>query len=426
MQKVPPPFGSGFDARPFKLRLTSILLALHTFVSLPTYAFAQVIHIDGQSELQAALDQAPEGSTLLLTPGDYGALNIGQDIAASVIRSADPQQPARFTSASIENVDGLSFEGLLFDYQYVEGDRSTERPFYWRNARNLQLLGNTFSGDVASNVSAELENRGFGMGIIIRDSMNVRLLNNEIFGFFKGINIRGATGVILQNNNIHRIRSDGMNFAEVAEVLIEGNTIHNFARALDSNDHADMIQFWTNRTDWPSHDIVIRNNLLNSGQGYQTQSIFMRNERSDTSGSVDPTLFYRNILIENNVIINAHRNAIFVGDTVGLTIRQNTVVQNPNSAAGDPTSSRYIPDIRVADVSQQVEIVDNITSRVIGYAGQSDWHVDNNLNVQNQSPLEPGYYGSVFTGGRYDDVDSFRHREGGAADRPGLGAELLR
>ena len=89
-----------------------------------------------------------------------------------------------------------------------------------------------------------------------------------------------------------------------------------------------MIQFWTSGTTSPSTNITIRGNILNSGAGDWTRSIFMRNEMVDL-GLAGDEMFYQNILIENNVIYNAHAHGITVGETDGLTIRNNTILYNP-------------------------------------------------------------------------------------------------
>ena len=125
-----------------------------------------------------------------------------------------------------------------------------------------------------------------------------------------------------------------MNFAQVERVRIEANHIHDFNRVLESPDHADMIQFWTNGTTSPSSDITIRGNILNSGAGWFTQSIFMRNELVD-SGKAEAEMFYRNVIIEDNVIINAHLHGISVGETAGLKIANNTVIRNARSQGKD-------------------------------------------------------------------------------------------
>ena len=58
----------------------------------------------------------------------------------------------------------------------------------------------------------------------------------------------------------------------------------------------------------------------------------MRNEMVDTGGAGDE-MFYRNITIEDNVIYNAQVHGITVGETHGLTIKNNTILRN--QASGD-------------------------------------------------------------------------------------------
>lgn len=399
---------------------------LPLLVFLPGLASAQTVTVDGPAAFAEALQGAPEGAEIALLPGDYGALSIQGDIAAAVIRSADPDNPARFTSALVEEVDGLTFEGLLFDYVYAPGDTIRDRNFVWRYVTDTTLRGNIFDGDRPQGLGPIDDGYGFAFGLSVWGGENVVIEENEIFDFWKGLHVRGVRHLEVRGNDVHTIRMDGMNFVQVAHVLIEGNHIHDFNRSLDSADHADMIQFWTNRTEWSSHDIVIRGNLLNAGHGWFTQSIFMRNERSDTQGSVDPSIYYRDIVIEENVIINAHTHGITVGDAIGVTVQRNTIVQNPEATPGDPASRRYTPSIRMAEVSRGVLVTDNIVSRVVGYDGQAGWRVSGNLEVQNQSTLGPGYYGLVFQGGAPERVDSFRYRPDGPAARAGLGAAMLR
>ena len=389
-------------------------------------AQAEIIRVDTPAAFAEAWQSAPNGAEIVLAPGDYGRMQIRGDTRAALIRSVDPDAPARFTSADVDGIDGVTFEGLLFDYVFAPGDRIRDRIFVFRNVSNVVFRDNVFDGDHARGVSQVDDGRGFAFGLAVSEGHNVLIEGNEIFEFWKGLHVRGIDGVIVRDNELHTLRMDGMNFAQVSDVLVEDNHIHSFNRALDSADHADMIQFWTNRTDWSSHDIVIRGNILNAGTGWFTQSIFMRNERSDTTGSLNLELYYRDILIEENVIINAHTHGITVGDAIGVTVRNNTVVQNPAAAPRDPTSGRYTPSIRVAEVSLDVDIIGNITSDVIGYGGQSTWRVIGNLSVQAHSILQPGHYGQVFEGGPADQVASFRYLADGPAGPGGLGAEMLR
>ena len=226
------------------------------------------------------------------------------------------------------------------------------------------------------------------------------------------------------NNDVHSIRSDGFNFIEVNDVLIKGNYIHDFDANLASGDHADMIQFWTSGTDTPSTNIVIRGNVLDSGAGDWTQSIFMRNEVVDL-GQAGKAMFYRNILIEDNLIYNGHAHGITVGETDGLTIRNNTVLQNKASVNND---SVYIPGIFSADASTNVSVIDNITSKLSVHSTQNTV-VENNLIVQRTDPNGANYVGNLFVNALADGSATpadLKALPGGLIEQMGVGSSLTR
>ena len=97
------------------------------------------------------------------------------------------------------------------------------------------------------------------------DSTNITIRNNTFFNWHRAAVFSGVGRLKLLNNEVSSVRSDGFNFANVNDVLIEGNQFHDFTPT--SDDHADMIQFWTSGTTSPSTNIVIRGNILNSGRG---------------------------------------------------------------------------------------------------------------------------------------------------------------
>jgi hypothetical protein len=148
-------------------------------------------------------------------------------------------------------------------------------------------------------------------------------------------------------------------------------------------------------------------------------------------------MFYRNITIEDNVIINAHSHGITVGETDGLVVRNNTLVQLPEAADGDPSRPVTIPRISVSSASRDVIILNNIIPRpagydhptwVAGYGKQTDWRVGNNLEIQNHSLLASNHYNLIFEGmpqGAAGDPDTYRYAPDGPAGSGGLGARIL-
>lgn len=397
-------------ARPYKANglygFALNALGLVAVLFLPALGQAQTISVDGPTALAQALQTAPRGAVLELAAGDYGALDIRGDISATVLRSANPGTPARFSSAMVQGVDDLTIEGLVFDYRYRAGDQPNLREFQWRDVSRLRLQGNVFDGDVGRGLSADDNGYGIGFGAVIRGGRDIHIEGNRIRGFWKGLLVRETEGLVVVGNDVSEVRSDGMNFVQVAHARIEGNHIHSFHRSLSSEDHSDMIQIWTAQTEWPSHDVVIRGNVLNAGTGWYTQSIFMGNERA-RQDRTNTSLYYRDITIENNVIINAHLHGITVGQVIGLTIRNNTVVQNPSAATGDPSEGLYTPRIRVAELSRDVTISGNVTSQVDGYTNQPSWRVADNLLIQG-----PSAYRTVFVGGPAADPQSYRMQSG--------------
>jgi hypothetical protein len=390
------------------------------------------ITVSTAAQLKTALAAARGGDTILLAAGNYGDLNltprdrIAVNFSSNVtIASADPNHPAVLTGLDLRGGSNITFRDITFDYTFEPGTPIYTRPFHVVSSSGIAFRGCTFDGDVASGVSADADGYGYGLGLSIRASSHVIVDGCEFYDFYRGAVFGGSTDVEITNNDIHDLRMDGLNFAQISNVLIEGNTIHDFRRSPASTDHADMIQFWTNGNTAPSTNIVIRGNHLDIGDGDSTQSIFMRNDQVDR-GLAGQEMYYRNVLIEDNVIVNSHAHGITVGETIGLTIRNNSVLHDDGNApdGADPTVA--IPRINVSSSSQGVTIIRNLTASITGWNGQSGWTLGSNLVVQDQDPHGDGYYGDVFLASTLDEDRSglhlFRILTGSHAERNDIGA----
>ena len=393
------------------------------------------IRVSDQRGLLEALAGARGGETILLAPGEYGALLLlahrlpfSIDYPAPVtIASADRTRPAVFSGAHMRGGRNFVFDGLRFDYRFAPGDKIHKRPFDFWDSTDLVIRNSVFAGDVARGVSPEDDGFGWAFGLSLRGSLRARIEHNEIHGFFRGLVMGRTVNGVVRGNEIHSLRMDGMNFSRSSGILIEGNLIRDFRRSPSRKDHADMIQFWTANADTPSTDITIRGNVLLSGRGGNTQSIFMRNEMVDR-GRAGREMFYRNVTIEENVIVNGHLHGITLGESDGVVIRNNTLLRNPAAARGEDLERRVrIPRIRLAADSRNVTIEGNIAG-ALPEAGPG-WRLHDNLVVQDISPARPGHYNRLFRDALRGDprrLESYEYLAGGAADRPGLGSALLR
>lgn len=383
------------------------------------------INVSNLTELYSALASAKGGETIALAGGNYGDFallektGIDRSFASNVtITSADLQNPAVFTGMDLRDTTNLTLDGLTFDYNFQKGDELYTNPFSVEGSQNITIRNATFDGDVAKGVSEVADGYGYAIALTVRNSEDITIENNEISNFHRGLSTNSVDGLVVSGNDVHSLRSDGLNFAAVTNVVIEDNYLHDFRASTESSDHRDMIQFWTQNTETPSKNIIIRGNHLDIGSGDYTQSIFIRNEVIDR-GEAGEEMFYRNITIEDNTIVNGQVHGINVGQTNGLVIKGNTVLHSDGGAVDGADSALEIPRIAVSGVSRNVEITQNATALIAGYDGQSSWTVKNNALVQDQDATAPGFYADVFIASSLqidEGTHDFRALPGGMLD----------
>lgn len=381
------------------------------------------ITVTNATELMDALLSATGGETISLEAGDYGELNLHgvkspghfSYADAVTIKSADDASPASFSGMELYEVHGLKFEDITFDYSYEEEHTFREKPFNVLSSSDITFEGSTFDGDTAKDHPDEAyDGYGYGIGLWVRYSDDVIVTDSEFKEFYRGAVFTDSTNIVATDNDVHSMSSDGFNFTEVQNVLVENNYFHDFDKPDASTAHMDFIQFWTGSTDAPSTDIVIRGNYFDSGDGHWTQSIFMRNELVDT-GQAGKEMYYNNILIEDNVIYNSHSNAIEIGEGNSITIQNNTLIQNDENWDNGFIN---MPTISVADSSTGVTVTNNIVPWLEGSDNSSHVYKDNVL-IQNDNADGDNYYGDVFV----DGLAGADATIGGLQIRPGSGLE---
>ncbi|WP_311029148.1 right-handed parallel beta-helix repeat-containing protein [Mesorhizobium koreense] len=357
------------------------------------------IEVTSTAELISALSNATDGETILLAPGSYGTLSLydaRQPFAKFTnqvtIKSADLNNLAQFSSLHLSGVENLTFDSVNFSYTPALGAPDYDKPFTVDRSSNITIQDSIFSGAVAEGLGVTEDGYGTGHGLTVSNSSAITIENNEFSNFLRAAVFSGDNGVVVKDNNIHDIRSDGLDFANVNDVQIMNNYIHDFKGAPRSGDHMDMIQFWTNGTTSPSANITISENFLDSGGGSSTQSIFMRNEEVD-SGRAGKEMYYKNIIIKDNIIYNSHLHGISVGEVDGITISNNTILQNQSS--GDPQVLVTVPTVTVSSASDDVKITNNIVDN-LNLSPVDGQLFENNLVVQSVDPSQSNYVGDLF------------------------------
>jgi hypothetical protein len=291
--------------------------------------------VSTRAQLDQAIGRATGGDVIVLASGNYGSLNItGEQFGSMVtLRSANPGNPATFTGVKAMQVRNVTFDAVKID-------------------------GN-----------------GAGMGLQVNRSQDVTIQNSTVTEFLRGMQFIDVAGLKVVNNNVSRMTGDGMTFAEVRNVQILNNDIHSQKGNPGSSFHKDLIQFWTDGTDSPSQNVVIRGNNLVSGDN-SSQSIFIFNEAVARQGG-GKGMYYQNFVIEDNVVLGGHSHGITLGEINGLTVRGNTVLQDTTTPGlNQPVN---MPQIIVDIDSTNVRITDNLAHSVPPARG--GWVVSGNKIV---------------------------------------------
>lgn len=392
-------------------------------------SWGSVSEVGDSDSLIAALRNARGGETILLAPGNYGTLKLrnGEDGDFSfalpvTMRSSNLDQPVVMQGMELAGFENLTLDSLFLAHKAEPGENIDKRCFRISGGRGITVRKSVFKGDLIREGAATSIGLPTGIGLNISRSTDVLVEDNLVFDFYRGIAMGEGTNVVLRRNELRGIRMDGMVFTKSRGLLIEANFLHSFQRSKAKSDHADMIQFWTNGAEFATTDVTIRGNLLMAGPGGASQSIFMRNDMVDRK-LAGRELFYRNILIEENVIINGHAHGITLGATEGVVIRNNTLLRNHLFAKGaDLKRAVKVPRIKLSALSLDATITGNIVAAVS--QPQPGWTVANNLIVQDISPSEPGFYGDIFRDPFGEDTEVIENYL--YLGDPGAGAALLR
>ena len=202
------------------------------------------------------------------------------------VASADPDNPAVLTSMLLRDVKNLTFDGVKFDLVTTASTDMEVSSFKVDVSSDIKFKNTTFDGDVFKGSNAIEKGYGAGFGLQIRGRTTLRWRISTFSRFRVSTQFGEIKNLVVRNNTFDSVSGDNLKLSVITTGLIEGNHIKNIRANPDSDYHRDMIQVFTYGTDIPSTDVVIRGNILNSGDSEAaSQSIFMRNEVVDSQGA---------------------------------------------------------------------------------------------------------------------------------------------
>ena len=353
-----------------------------------------IISASDNAQLLSALKIAKAGDTISLAYGKYGSLNLDATKSVSSylkysgevkIVSADSSKKAVIDSVMLTGVTNLTFEKINFDYATTTTSNSL--PFNVNSSKNITFRGDVFGGEYSQ------EGFGLGTGLKVSQGSGILVENSTFTGFRKGIEAWAVNGLTVQNNTIKDISYDGMVTGHVQGMTIKNNTIAMKANP-GEDEHRDGIQIWNQGEKAPSSGILIEKNTI-TATDTATHGIFMGN--ADAKTATDFAEFYSNVTIRDNTIMTGQKLGIAIGQTNGLTVSGNTLIQN--ASLNDDPRSVTIPLLHVEQDAVNVAITGNILNggpvvanaswgQVIGAAPA--WTVEGNAVVKlNWNPGDP-------------------------------------
>lgn len=356
-----------------------------------------VISVTTNTELHGAIKELTKtgGGTIYVETNDnvYGInqYKTGSDDGLIRILPADPDNPPTFYQVSLSSCKNFSIEGMNFDSSDHYKDRSGHvDDVNIMSSTGISIIGNTFESVAEGFYDGEGEGRrGEDLGTI-RSSSDVVFADNTVAGYFHGLALINTTGVQYTGNQTSGLQGDPLRMTGVVDTLIEGNSFLAVLGSTQEINHSDMIQVWAaDYTEQTTENLVIRGNYFNSSGGPATQTIFILNELHDEGGED-----FRNIVIENNTIINGHVNGVTVYYADGVEVHNNTLLWNPNAVMKTAASSNgqtSEPGIRLYDVSE-ANVTGNITENIYALGAR----VEDNALINYETPSADGYYQKHF------------------------------
>ena len=356
-----------------------------------------ILNVSNEAQLENALLAVEGGDTIRLGAGTYDKLEISSgwrksyDFSEKVtITSADLSNWAVIKEMSVARASNIEIKDLTLDYDGTI-DSSTESwrkgtPFFIEDLREIKLDNLDFDGHLRN---------GFGLdrGLRMTEVDGITVSGSDFSKFHTAIDISDSSDIVIEGNAISDMSQDGIAFGTTHGIRIEDNEFFGFRSPVVGANHKDAIQVRTLK-EGVSSDISIKGNDFDLSEVVQT--IYVGNELVRDHGKFNE--YHKNISVEDNYIRSAHIFGVAVMHADGVSIKNNTIVSNPDKGFVDFVN---IPLINVSQYSKNVVVTGNQVASVPDEQN-STWSVSSN----NVGPRKyTHWYGNYPSGNPVDPDD---------------------
>jgi parallel beta-helix repeat protein len=256
-------------------------------------------------------------------------------------------------------------------------------------------VGSHFLGPATAHAATPSDQ--VGSGILVRNAVGVLFADNLVEGYNHGLGLMEVDGAIISGNEFRTLQGDGIRGVGLRNVEILGNRLHDFLGSDQLVNHSDLIQIFGRNAATLTENVVIAGNVLMASGLGGSQSIFIRNEEFGSPN--DPTAGrYRNITVADNLIYNAHTWGIYVADTDGVRVENNTALWNAEARIVNEGEAHSLPpEIFVLNARGAV-LRGNIAAKV--RIAEGEGVLSDNFSPDYTHPASPDYVGAHVPGVR--------------------------
>jgi nitrous oxidase accessory protein NosD len=129
------------------------------------------------------------------------------------VTSADPGNPAVINSMLLKSSSNIEVKGVKLDYV---PSKTSSTPFMIDGVRNVTINAVDLEGHVVSGY-------GSGIGLRVKGSQGVALLNSEVSNFKNGLSYSTNTNVTIFNNDFRACRPTRLMLGGLVQATIMGN-----------------------------------------------------------------------------------------------------------------------------------------------------------------------------------------------------------
>jgi carbon monoxide dehydrogenase subunit G len=303
-----------------------------------------ILTASNAATLVAVLSTAKAGDTIYLAAGNYGDVTLSRlNFASDVkITSANSSDPAVFRSLNLSSVSHIALDNIAIDLNPDAKTVSTTTGLRIYQSSSVTLSNSTLVGGEAVNgvpqdtPAGELDSTGnvlglpTGRGIVVNNSTGIKIVNNDISEFHKGITLGGVDGVEISGNSLNDLRTTPISGGGLNNVVVANNSASNLTpwQPGGAGDHLDFIHFWTSSDQTTaSTNFKITGNTFLQGEGSATIGIYL-DDNNNAKG-------FTKVAITENVIYSGNHQAIRLENVKDADVGHNTLLNGPDGTSSD-------------------------------------------------------------------------------------------